>query len=70
MSYEMNMPVVASVDQLFRSPPVPVAGCDVCEALMKQWRELKNPRGPEFNPSRASDAAVEIRRHPTHGGAP
>lgn len=68
MSYEMNAPIVATLDQLFRSPPLPAADCDVCEALMRQWRELKNPRSPEFDQSRASDVAVEIRRHPTHAG--
>jgi hypothetical protein len=65
MSYEMHVTVVASLDQLFQTPPVPAPWCDVCEALMVQWRRLKNPRHPEFDPSRASDVAVEIRNHPT-----
>jgi hypothetical protein len=67
MSYEMNVPVVASLDRLFQTAPVPDPECDVCGALYRQWLELKNPRSPKFDPSRAADVAIEIRRHPKYG---
>ncbi|MET9696623.1 hypothetical protein ABZY31_06815 [Streptomyces sp. NPDC006529] len=67
MSYEMNAPVVATVDQLFPRVPIAAPGCDVCGALLRQWRGRKDPRSPEYDPSGAADAAVEIRRHPGHG---
>lgn len=47
-------------------PPVPTAGCSECAMLMRQWQQVKNPRNPTYNPSRASDLVVLIRRHP-HG---
>lgn len=42
--------------------PVPVEGCDVCEALGRQREDARRLR----NMSAVSDASVEIRRHP-HG---
>ncbi|MFD3361560.1 hypothetical protein ACFWW5_00465 [Streptomyces albidoflavus] len=47
-------------------PPQPTADCDVCGALMTQWRAASTVGIPEYDPSRASDFAVEIRQHP-HG---
>ncbi|QKN87610.1 hypothetical protein QEN63_gp25 [Streptomyces phage Vondra] len=44
--------------------PRPVTGCAVCAALMKQWRQATSPGSPAFDPSHATDLAVEIRRHP------
>lgn len=44
--------------------PTPHAGCDVCGALMKQWRQATEVDGPAYSPSHASDIAVEIGRHP------
>lgn len=41
-------------------PPKPVGGCDVCQALDAQRREARG-RGDY---SAATDASVEIRRHP------
>ncbi|WTZ21879.1 hypothetical protein OG270_15310 [Streptomyces microflavus] len=41
-------------------PPKPVTGCDVCQALDTQRREARG-RGDY---SAATDASVEIRRHP------
>lgn len=48
-------------------PPEPAPGCDVCGALFRQWTRASNARGPEYDPSRAVDLAVEIRRHPHEG---
>ncbi|MER5733082.1 hypothetical protein ABT084_32910 [Streptomyces sp. NPDC002138] len=59
---------MSEIESLFpRRLPKPAADCDVCAALMKQWRVLTNPRLPAFDPSAAVDAAVEIKRHP-HAG--
>jgi hypothetical protein len=44
--------------------PEPVRGCDVCAALARQWREASNSRSPAYDPSHATDLAVEIQRHP------
>lgn len=44
----------------FPEPPKPVEGCDVCQALDVQRREARS-RGDY---SAATDASVEIRRHP------
>ncbi|MEY6567524.1 hypothetical protein AB8B12_21760 [Streptomyces sp. PGLac3x] len=52
-------------DPLF-DPPEPAPDCDVCGALLEQWRRASVVGAPEYDPSRASDFAVEIRRHP-HG---
>ncbi|MDT0429056.1 FYVE zinc finger domain-containing protein [Streptomyces salyersiae] len=41
-------------------PPKPVEGCDVCQALAAQRLEARG-RGDY---SAATDASVEIRRHP------
>ncbi|MFI5986905.1 hypothetical protein ACIBEA_39340 [Streptomyces sp. NPDC051555] len=66
MSYEMNAPVVASLDQLFVTAPRATPGCDVCAALLDQWHRLRGPRSPEYDLSAASDRAVEIRKCPNH----
>ncbi|MFJ6720553.1 hypothetical protein [Streptomyces sp. NPDC091259] len=58
---------MASLDRLFQSPPVPDPACDVCRANYNEWLELKNPRHPKFDPARAADVAIEIRRHPKFG---
>jgi hypothetical protein len=44
--------------------PEPVPGCDVCEAAKRQWRQATDVESPEYDLSRATDLAVEIRRHP------
>ncbi|MEU2127941.1 hypothetical protein [Streptomyces sp. NPDC018352] len=44
--------------------PVPVDGCAVCGALWRQYVDATDPRRPEFSRSRATDIAVDIRRHP------
>jgi hypothetical protein len=44
--------------------PEPVPGCDVCEAAKKQWRQATDVESPEYDLSRATDLAVEIRSHP------
>jgi hypothetical protein len=50
----------------FALVPEPQSGCDVCSALMEQWKTASKAGSPEYDPSFASDLAVEIRRHP-HG---
>jgi hypothetical protein len=50
-------------------PPVPHPGCDVCEALMKQWHMSMEIDGPAYDLSHATDIAAEIGRHP-HGRKP
>lgn len=44
--------------------PQAVPGCDVCGALKKQWRQATEVGSPAYDPSHATDLAVEIRRHP------
>lgn len=44
--------------------PEPVRGCDVCGACARQWKEASNPNSVAYDPSHASDLAVEIGRHP------
>ena len=66
MSYEMNVPVVAPIEKLFPSAPKPARGCDVCGALIAQWRKQKDPSSAEYDLSAASDTAVEITRHHQH----
>ena len=45
-------------------PPAPVPGCDVCGALARQWAQAMEVGSPAYDPSHASDLAVEITRHP------
>lgn len=45
-------------------PPEPAPGCDVCGALIKQWRMASAPASPAYDPSHAVDLAVEMGRHP------
>jgi len=51
-------------DPLDAEPPEPARGCDVCGALMGQWRQATEAGGPAYDPSHATDLAVEIKRHP------
>lgn len=44
--------------------PHPAPGCDVCGALLKQWRQANEAGSPAYDPSHATDLAVEIGRHP------
>lgn len=44
--------------------PTPVEGCDVCRGLLSSWRRAMDPTSQAYDPSRASDWAIEIRRHP------
>jgi hypothetical protein len=44
--------------------PIPVPGCDVCRGLAAWWRRAMDPKSESYDPSRASDWAIEIRRHP------
>lgn len=45
-------------------PPNAFPGCDVCAALLKQWRMASAPTSPAHDVSHATDLAVEISRHP------
>ncbi|SEC33708.1 hypothetical protein SAMN04490357_1753 [Streptomyces misionensis] len=47
-------------------PPTPVRGCRVCGALQRQIDVVDNPRNKEYDPSKATDLRVEMRRH--HSG--
>ena len=54
---------VQLLDPFSNKQPEPDPDCDVCGALIRQWREASDPRSPEYNPSKASDIAVELQRH-------
>ena len=57
---------VQLMDPLADEPPKPAQGCDVCGALSRQWAQATEVGSPAYDPSHATDLAVEIRRHP-HG---
>jgi hypothetical protein len=48
----------------FDEEPKPAPGCDVCDALTRQRRQALDRTSPAYDPSHATDLAVEIRRHP------
>lgn len=48
----------------FVREPRPTRGCDVCGALVRQWRQATEVGSPAFDRSHAVDLAVEISRHP------
>lgn len=54
-------------DPFAPGPPVPAAGCTECASWMSQWRQAVNPKSRAYDPSHASDLAVQIRRHPHDG---
>lgn len=60
---------VQLLDPLDREPPNPVKGCDVCEALVRQWAAATNSKSPAYDPSKASDLVVEMNRHHHASGA-
>ncbi len=41
----------------------PSPGYLICEALYEKWWRVRMP-GPAYDPSQATDLAVQIRRHP------
>ncbi|WP_405994591.1 hypothetical protein [Streptomyces sp. NBC_00986] len=55
---------VQLTDPLEVEPPAPAPGCDVCGALLKQWRQATEKDGHAYDLSHATDLAVEIKRHP------
>lgn len=57
-------PPVQLSDPLALKAPEPVRGCDVCAACARQWKEASNPNSVAYDPSHATDLAVEISRHP------
>lgn len=60
----MDQPVKVQLGEpAMRRAPAPVRGCDVCSALAKQWH-MSMEKGPAYDPSHATDLAVEIHRHP------
>ncbi|MFB9467505.1 hypothetical protein [Streptomyces cinereospinus] len=63
---KVQTPAVQSLDPLANTKPTP--GCKVCSALYKQWKAFSNPYSPDYDPSKATDRAVEMRRH-SHGEA-
>lgn len=50
-------------DQTAYEPPKPVRGCRVCGALQRQLNVVDNPRSNNYDPSKAVDLRVEMRRH-------
>lgn len=55
---------VQLTDPLEVEPPKPARGCDVCGALLKQWRQATEVGSQAFDLSHATDLSVEIKRHP------
>lgn len=55
---------VELTDPLVLGEPKPSPGCDVCGALLKQWKQATEVGSPAYDLSHATDLAVEIRRHP------
>lgn len=51
-------------DPLAVEPPRPTPGCDVCTTRIAQWRQAMEHGSPAYDPSHATDLAVEIGRHP------
>ncbi len=51
------------MDPLEFGPPEPTPGCDVCGALARQIERAERPNSPEYDPSKATDLRVEMRRH-------
>lgn len=64
MADETSMSDPVYLSEPFIDPPEPVAGCGVCGVLYKDWRYSMAPTSPGYDPSHASDVAVEIRDHP------
>lgn len=46
-----------------RRPPAPDPGCRTCESLQLQIDALSDPRGDEYDPSKALDLRIEMSRH-------
>ncbi|WP_078876222.1 hypothetical protein [Streptomyces sp. 769] len=61
MAPRLSGPVHLS-DPTAKPDPEPVAGCDVCGALVRQ-RAAARSRG---DMSKVTDCNVELRRHPHH----
>jgi hypothetical protein len=66
MAGRTTMTQAVQLTEPIREKPRPAAGCDVCKALAGQWRQAMEVGGPAYDPSHATDLAVEIQRHP-HG---
>ena len=51
--------------------PAPFPGCDACVAFEREWVAATTPRSDTYDPSRATDIVVLMRRHKNeaHGGA-
>ncbi|MGW5093295.1 hypothetical protein ACWEQ1_02010 [Streptomyces nodosus] len=56
-------------DPLTADPPKPHPKCGVCAALYEQWRHAAAPSSTAYDPSKASDIAVEMKRHHDNSGA-
>ncbi|GGX26537.1 hypothetical protein [Streptomyces chryseus] len=67
MALEWTMKDPVQLPEPVFSTPTPAQGCDVCASLERQFDKAADPRLPEFDPSKATDCLVEIKRHP-HGG--
>ena len=65
MAFERHLMVPVELsDPLTWKEPKPTPGCDVCGACARQRREALDPGSPAYDPSHATDLAVEIKRHP------
>jgi hypothetical protein len=66
MARSTTMTAAVQLTEPSQGKPIPVPGCDVCKALAGQWGQAMEAGSPAYDPSHATDLAVEIRRHP-HG---
>lgn len=57
-------------DEGLLTEPKPVVGCAVCRALGQQWHQATTAGSPAYDPSHATDLAIEISRHPHPKKAP
>lgn len=66
MARSTTMTAAVQLTEPIREKPRPAPGCDVCAALARQWAQAVEAGSPAYDPSHATDLAVEIQRHP-HG---
>lgn len=63
-----QQPAPAHLSDITLPIPRPTKGCDVCGALMNQWRRASGT-GVEYSPQRAEQYRAEILAHPHRKGA-
>lgn len=57
-----DVPIQLTYPWAYR-PPAPTVGCDVCSALARRIADADDPHSVNYNPSKASDLRVEMKRH-------